>query len=127
MALSLKRTLSLAIGDADFEQLVADRTRSIRDDTLVAQVTITRRLIASQVLQLDLGEIDTCRSLLIEFDADVDLRVGAVDADATRLAPISAGQTGVAYFECSAAAGIWLENPSATAAVNVTVVAAGEI
>ena len=71
------------------------------------------------------AEIVTLKALTLEYDAEVAVHLGAIDADPIQLAPISAGQTGVAHLELSVTGGIWLQNESATASVSITLVGIG--
>lgn len=126
MAISYKRRAVVSVAnDTDFEQLVADRDRTITDSSLESSATFVRQLAASANVQVDLGEIATLKALAIEYSAAVNLRLGAADADPLSLKPVSEGQVGFAVIELETADGVWLENPSATAAVSVTLVAVG--
>lgn len=126
MAISYKRRGVISVAnDVDFALLVADRDRTITDSTLESSATFVRQLAASANVQVGLGEIATLKAMAIEYSAAVNLRMGAADADPLPLKPVSEGQIGFAIIELETADGVWLENPSATAAVSVTVVAVG--
>lgn len=126
MAISYKRRAVVSVAnDTDFELLVADRDRTITDSTLESSATFVRQLAASANVQVDLGEIATLKGLAIEYSAAVNLRLGAADADPLPLKPVSEGQTGFTVIELETADGVWLQNPSSTAAVSVTLVAVG--
>jgi hypothetical protein len=126
VAISYKRRAVVSVAnDTDFELLVADRDRTITDSTLESAATFVRQLAASANVQVDLGEIATLKALAIEYSAAVNLRLGAVDADPIPLKPVSEGQVGFTVLEMETASALYLENPSGTAAVSVTVVAVG--
>ena len=126
MAISYKRRAVVAVAnDTDFALLVADRDRTITDSSLESSATFVRQLAASANVQVDLGEIATLKALAIEYSAAVNLRLGAADADPLPLKPVSEGQVGVAVIELETEDGVWLGNPSSTAAVSVTLVAVG--
>lgn len=126
MAISYKRQIAVAVStDTIFENLVADRDRTIVDSATEAAATFVRSLAAGTNTQVDLGEIATLKALAIEYSATVNLRLGAADADPLPLAPVSEGQVGFSVLEIETDDGVWLENPSSTAAVSVTVVAVG--
>lgn len=126
MAISYKRRAVVSVAnDTDFELLVADRDRTITDSTLESSATFVRQLAASANVQVDLGEIATLKGLAIEYSAAVNLRLGAADADPLPLKPVSEGQTGFTVIELETDDGVWLQNPSSTAAVSVTLVAVG--
>lgn len=126
MAISYKRRAVVSVAnDADFALLVADRDRTIVDSTLESSATFVRQLAASANVQVDLGEIATLKAMAIEYSAAVNLRLGAADADPLPLKPVSEGQIGFAIFELETDDGVWLQNPSSTAAVSVTLVAVG--
>ncbi|HNC24736.1 MAG TPA: hypothetical protein PLU52_11065 [Opitutaceae bacterium] len=126
MAISYKRRAVVSVAnDIDFELLVADRDRTITDSTLESSATFVRQLAASANVQVDLGEIATLKGLAIEYSAAVNLRLGAADADPLPLKPVSEGQTGFTVIELETDDGVWLQNPSSTAAVSVTLVAVG--
>lgn len=126
MAISYKRRAVVSVAnDTDFELLVADRDRTITDSTLESSATFVRQLAASANVQVDLGEIATLKGLAIEYSAAVNLRLGAADADPLPLKPVSEGQTGFTVIEIETDDGVWLQNPSSTAAVSVTLVAVG--
>lgn len=126
MAISYKRQIAVAVStDTIFENLVADRDRTIVDSATEAAATFVRSLAAGTNTQVDLGEIATLKALAIEYSAAVNLRLGAADADPLPLSPVSEGQVGFSVLEIETDDGVWLENPSSTAAVSVTVVAVG--
>jgi len=126
VAISYKRRAVVSVAnDIDFELLVADRDRTITDSTLESSATFVRQLAASANVQVDLGEIATLKGLAIEYSAAVNLRLGAADADPLPLKPVSEGQTGFTVIELETDDGVWLQNPSSTAAVSVTLVAVG--
>ena len=126
MAISYKRRAVVSVAtDTDFENLIADRDRTITDSTSEASTVFVRQLAASANVQVDLGEIATLKALAIEFNAAANLRFGASDADPVPLKPVSEGQIGFALLELETTDGVWLQNPSSTAAVSVTVVAVG--
>ena len=126
MAISYKRRAVVAVAnDTDFALLVADRDRTITDSSLESSATFVRQLAASANVQVDLGEIATLKALAIEYSAAVNLRLGAADADPLPLKPVSEGQVGFAVIELETEDGVWLGNPSSTAAVSVTLVAVG--
>jgi len=126
VAISYKRRAVVSVAnDTDFELLVADRDRTITDSTLESSATFVRQLAASANVQVDLGEIATLKGLAIEYSAAVNLRLGAADADPLPLKPVSEGQTGFTVIELETDDGVWLQNPSSTAAVSVTLVAVG--
>lgn len=126
MAISYKRRAVVSVAnDTDFALLVADRDRTIVDSTLESSATFVRQLAASANVQVDLGEIATLKALAIEYSAAVNLRLGAADADPLPLKPVSEGQIGFAIIELETDDGVWLQNPSSTAAVSVTLVAVG--
>lgn len=126
MAISYKRRAVVSVAtDTDFENLVSDRDRTITDSTTESSTVFVRQLAASANVQIDLGEIATLKALAIEYNAAVNLRLGANDADPLPLKPVSEGQVGFALIEMETDDGVWLENPSSTAAVSVTVVAIG--
>lgn len=126
MAISYKRRAVVSVAnDTAFELLVADRDRTIVDSSLESSATFVRQLAASANVQVDLGEIATLKALAVEFNGAVNLRLGADDADPLPLKPVSEGQIGFAVIEMETDSGVWLENPSSTAAVSVTVVAVG--
>ena len=126
MAISYKRRAVVSVAnDTDFELLVADRDRTITDSTLESSATFVRQLAASANVQVDLGEIATLKGLAIEYSAAVNLRLGVADADPLPLKPVSEGQTGFTVIELETDDGVWLQNPSSTAAVSVTLVAVG--
>lgn len=126
MAISYKRRAVIAVAnDTDFALLVADRDRTITDSTLESSATVVRQLAASANVQINLGEIATLKAMAIEYSGAVNLRLGAADADPLPLAPVSEGQTGFSILEIETASGVWLENPSVTTAVSVTLVAVG--
>lgn len=126
MAISYKRRAVVAVAnDTDFALLVADRDRTITDSSLESSATFVRQLAASANVQVDLGEIDTLKGLAIEYNGAVNLRLGADDADPLPLKPVSEGQVGFSILEIETDDGIWIENPSSTAAVSVTIVAVG--
>lgn len=126
MAISYKRRAVVSVAnDTDFALLVADRDRTITDSSLESSATFVRQLAASANVQVDLGEIDTLKALAIEYSGAVNLRLGADDADPLPLKPVSEGQIGFAVIEMETDDGIWVENPSSTAAVSVTIVAVG--
>lgn len=126
MAISYKRQAKIAVAnDTDFVLLVADRDRTITDSSLKSSATFVRQLAASANVQVDLGEIDTLKGLAIEYNGAVNLRLGADDADPLPLKPVSEGQVGFSILEIETDDGIWIENPSSTAAVSVTIVAVG--
>lgn len=126
VAVTYKRTVAVAVAtDTDFANTVADRSRTITDSTTEAATTFQRKLVASENIRIDLGDITTLKALAVEFSAAVNLRIGAADNDPVPLKPVSEGQIGFALLELETAAGIWLENVSDTAAVSVTLVAIG--
>ena len=126
MAISYKRRAVVSVAnDTAFELLVADRDRTIVDSSLESSATFVRQLATSANVQVDLGEIATLKALAIEYNGAVNLRLGASDADPLPLKPVSEGQIGFAVIELETDSGVWLENPSSTAAVSVTLVAVG--
>lgn len=126
MAISYKRRAVVAVAnDTEFALLVADRDRTITDSSLESSATFVRQLAASANVQVDLGEIATLKALAIEYNGAVNLRLGAADADPLPLKPVSEGQVGFAVIELETEDGVWLGNPSSTAAVAVTLVAVG--
>lgn len=126
MAISYKRRGVVSVAnDTDFALLVADRDRTIVDSSLESSATFVRQLAPSANVQVNLGEIATLKAVAIEYSAAVNLRLGANDADPLPLKPVSEGQIGFAIIELETDDGIWLQNPSSTAAVSVTLVAVG--
>lgn len=126
MAISYKRRGVIAVAtDTDFELLTADRDRTITDSTLESSAVVVRQFAPSANVQINLGEIATLKALAIEYNGAVRLRLGAADADPMPLKPVSEGQVGFTIVELETTDGVWLENPSPTASVSVTIVAVG--
>lgn len=127
MAISYKRRVTVAVAtDVDYANTVADRDRSIADSTTEAGTTFARSIGAGDNVQIDLGEIATAKALLIEFNAAINFRLTGPATDPIPLKPVSEGQVGVALLEIETTDGVWIENPSLTAAVSITLVAIGD-
>ena len=123
----LKRTIALLIAtDVDLKKLVADREETVTDSTLEGAAAFVRDVAALANVQVNVGALTAVRAIYIETDREVRLHLGAVDADAVAIKPISEDQTAVAYLETDVAA-LWVENPSATAVAAVTIITAGTI
>lgn len=127
MTLSTKVRTGVSVSDdLAFEGLLVDRDRTVVDSSAETSATFARQIAPSANVQIDLGEIATLRFLAIEYDAAINIRLGAADADPLPLSPISEGQTATAVLPLRTEDGVWIENPSATANVSVVVTAVGD-
>lgn len=105
--------------DTAQQQVVFARRSQLTDDvTMVEQESGTRLLAAATNVQISFGGVTTAKSIWIEAAGLIYVRSGEATT-ARSVEPLTTGTKAIYYVE-GAATALWLENPSASAAVEVS-------
>ena len=92
--------------------------------SVTARIGGRRSIVPLANVAIPFDGVTTSSILVVRASGAVNVRFDAVDADPVAVTPVSSGQEAVLAATASAA-GVWVENPSATASVEVTWLLAG--
>lgn len=125
MAVQVQRDMTIVVSNDVAQTQVLHKRRAVQTDAASNnyEIDATRLIAAGATVRLEQGGMTTIKVVMLEADAAINLRTTETGDDLP-VAPHASGQKALVWLETSTSA-VWINNPSSTAAVNLTYILAG--